>query len=80
MLEEIINNYPDEGILSADGLDDAVIGLEMNSMRLIYSVSKCIEIFINDGMTEEEALEFFEFNTAGSYMGEHTPIWCYDEF
>ena len=80
MLEEIINNYPDEGILSADGLDDAVIGLEMNSMRLIYSVSKCIEIFISDGMTEEEALEFFEFNTAGAYMGEHTPIWCYDEF
>jgi len=80
MLEEIINNYPDEEILSADGLDDAVIGLEINSMRLIYSVSKCIEIFINDGMTEEEAEEYFEYNTANAYVGDHTPIWCYDDF
>lgn len=80
MLKEIIDNYPDEGILSADGLDDAIIGLEMNSMRLIYSVSKCLDIFILDGMTEEEALEFFEFNVSGAYMGEHTPIWCYDDF
>ena len=80
MLEEIINNYPDDDILLADGLDDAVIGIENNSMRLIYSVSKCIDIFISNGMNQEEAIEFFEYNTACAYVGEHTPIWCYDEF
>jgi hypothetical protein len=31
-------------------------------------------------MNTEEALEFFEFNVSGSYMGAKTPIWCYDIF
>jgi hypothetical protein len=80
MKDLIIENYPDEEILSADGFDDAIIGVEESSMRLIYSVSKCIEILINDGMNEEEAFEFFDYNVAGAYMGEKTPIWCYDNF
>jgi len=46
-------------------------------MRLIYSVSKCIEILSKD-MDEEEAVEYFDFNVRGSYIGERTPIWCVD--
>jgi hypothetical protein len=32
-----------------------------------------------DGMTEEEAYEFVDFNIAGAYMGEETPVivWPY---
>lgn len=81
MLESIIDTYPDEVFLIADGLNGAIIGADEKSMRLIYSVKKCIEILIIDQlMTEEEAIEDFEFNVAGSYMGEKTPIWCYDNF
>ena len=40
MLQEIIDSYPDEKILIADGFDDAIIGIEIPSMRLIYSVKK----------------------------------------
>jgi hypothetical protein len=29
-------------------------------------------------MTEEEAVEYFNFNVMGSYVGEKTPIWCLD--
>lgn len=29
---------------------------------------------MNDGCTEEEALEYFEYNTLGSYVGLSTPI------
>ena len=25
-------------------------------------------------MSEEEAVEYFEYNTLGSYMGENTPV------
>ena len=32
-----------------------------------------------DGMTEEEAQEYFDFNVEGAYMGEKTPIWVDDE-
>lgn len=78
MLDSIVENYPDEEILKADGLDDAIIGIEEGSYRLIYSKTKCIEIFINEGMDEEDALEHYYFNVVGSYVGEKTPIWCED--
>jgi hypothetical protein len=48
-------------------------------MRLIYSVTAIIKNLRNE-MTEPEAVEFFEFNIAGSYVGEKTPILCEDYF
>jgi hypothetical protein len=81
MLEEIVEYYPDEEILKADGFDDAVIGIEEGTMRLIYSVRRCIEILITDEeMSLEDALEHFSYNVSGSYVGEKTPIWCEDMF
>ena len=67
-------------ILTADGFDDAVIGIDVNSTRLIYSVEKCINILMEQGMSMTEAVEYFEFNVSGSYVGENTPIWCEDLF
>jgi hypothetical protein len=29
-------------------------------------------------MNEEDAIEYFEYNVSGAYMGEKTPIWCDD--
>ena len=80
MLEKILEQYEDEQILIADGFDDAVIGIEENSMRLIYSVEKCINILMKQGMEMTEAVEYFDFNVSGSYVGEKTPIWCDDLF
>lgn len=80
MVNEITEYYYDEEILKADGFDDAVIGIDQNTMRLIYSVRKCIEILVLGGMSVEEAIEYFDFNTKGSYVGEKTPIWCEDMF
>lgn len=79
MLEAIIENFPDEEILKADGLDGAVIGIDITSMRLIYSKQKCIEImYINDEIDHADAIEYLEYNTFNSYVGEKTPIWCDD--
>ena len=80
MLQEIIDSHPDEEILIADGFDDAVIGIEIPSMRLIYSVKRCIEILMEEDMDELDAVEHFEFNVSGAYVGEQTPIWCHDNF
>ena len=78
VLDTIVENYPDEEILKADGLDQAIIGIDEGSLRLIYSKTKCIEIFVNEGMDEEDALEHYYYNVVGSYVGEKTPIWCED--
>ena len=79
MLDKILEWFPEEEILKADGFDDAIIGVEDESMRLIYSVSKCIEILVAQGMSEEDAVEYFHFNTKGAWVGDKTPIWCTDD-
>jgi hypothetical protein len=76
-LESILENYPDETFLKADGFDDAIIGFDENSLRLIYSMSKCLDILMED-MSDEDALEHFYYNVSGAYVGEQTPIWCND--
>ena len=52
MLKNIIECYPDEEIIKADGLDNAIIGIEINSMRLIYSSNKIIQILIAENKME----------------------------
>jgi hypothetical protein len=78
--ESIIELYGDtDDILLADGLDDAIIGFEPNMWKVVYSRSKCMNVLIErDGMDEEEALEFLEYNTFNAYFGEKTPIWVDD--
>ena len=82
-LEQIIEFYPDEELLSADGFEDCVIGVAYNKFtsthNLVYSRSKCINLLVErDKMTFEEAEEFFDFNVEGAYMGKKTPIFVDD--
>ena len=69
----------EENAIFYDGFDDAIIGLDLSSYRVIYSVKKCIEILCMD-MNEEDAREHFEFNVIGGYVGGKTPIFCSDEY
>lgn len=81
LLEGIVENYADEEILKADGFDEAVIGIEVSTMRLIYSVCKCIEILITDQeMDLEDAIDYFDYNVRCAWVGDKTPIWCEDMF
>ena len=77
VLTGILENYEDEEIMTADGFDYAVIGIELPSMRLIYSVTKCLSILMQD-MEEIDAIEHFNYNVSGGSVGELTPIWCWD--
>lgn len=78
MIDKILVWFPEDEILKADGFDNAIIGIDEETMRLIYSVSKCIDILKKD-MDEEEAVEYFNFNVKGAYIGDKTPIWCIDD-
>jgi len=81
MLDKIIEWFPEDEFLKADGFDNAIIGVSEGfnePTRLIYSVRKCVNILMVD-MTEEDALKHFYFNIKGAYMGEKTPIWCIDD-
>lgn len=71
----------DEEILRMDGFDNCVIGYAMDMVdggsvvRLVYSVPLIINVLVEDGMDEEEAIEYFDFNIQGAYMGPKTPIY-----
>jgi len=74
-LEEIIEMFPEEEFLTADGFDGAIIGVEPNSMRLVYDRDKMIGILMTDEEMEEiDAIEYLEYNTWNAYVGEKTPI------
>ena len=65
--------------LLADGFEDAIIGLcEVFNRPLLaaYDRSKCIDILMErDGMTGEEAEEYFSFNVSGAWHGDGTPVY-----
>jgi hypothetical protein len=73
----IIESYPDEIFLFIDGFDGAILGICEKEFKVIYSVTKCIDILKQD-MSEEDAIEHFSYNIEGAYVGDKTPIFCYD--
>ena len=77
MIDDIVGDYG--SVLKADGFDEAIIGVatDFSEPRLVYSVSKCLEILKRD-MSEEDAMEYFTYNVSGAYVGEQTPVWCWD--
>ncbi len=68
-------------MLKADGFNDALIGTaERAGMRDVaaYDAEKCIQILIDrDGMTSQEAHEFFHFNVLDCWVGEQTPVFVW---
>jgi hypothetical protein len=72
-LEQILELYPDDTFMVADGFDDAIIGVDDNNLKIVYDIDKVIDILIKDGMDVDEAIEYYEYNIAGAYVGENTP-------
>lgn len=67
-------------MLFADGFEKALVGYVERCGTptvALYDYDRCIQILMKrDKMTREEALEFFEFNTLGAYVGESTPAFA----
>lgn len=59
-----------------DGYDDCILGVveRINTEPYtIYDKGCVIKKLMKDGMDEDEAIEFYEFNQVGAWLGEHTP-------
>ena len=75
----------DEEILTADGFDYALIGIcERAGYPTIatYDTNKCLAVLRErDGMTYEEAHEYFYYNVVGAWVGDYTPcfVTLYEE-
>ena len=82
MTREEIAEHNEEALF-CDGFDEAIIGYaERINLGPVaaYDVNKIVEILMTrDGMTHEEAVEYFYFNIHGAWMGENTPVYIFKE-
>lgn len=77
-LRETISEYNPEAMF-ADGFDESIMGYSSDG-KVVYSADQIIGTLMNrDGMTEEEAREYFGFNIECAFVGEFTPIYMYEE-
>ncbi len=70
----------DPDLLFADGFDDCILGITVNDKGLavvLYSENQVIENLAQQ-MPLDEAVEYFDFNIKGAYVGERTPVFLED--
>jgi hypothetical protein len=83
-IKEWVSEWNEEALL-ADGFEDAIVGVceRFGAVPVVaYDKGKCIESIIarsdKNGLTDEEAyeeaVEYFEFNVIGSWVGDGTPV------
>ena len=76
-MQSLGDNSMDD-LLLADGFDDAIIGIceRAGSNNVVaYDTDECIRILMEmNEWDREEAIENFDFNVKGSYVGEGTPV------
>lgn len=69
-------DWPYADALVMDGFEDALMGFgfRFTYAVAVYDRAACLQVLIDQGMTPEEADEYFCFNCEGAYVGEHTPV------
>ena len=64
-------------MIFANGFEKALLGAGRQAHRdvAVYDYDKCVRILMKrEKWTEEEALEWMEYNVVGAYVGESTPV------
>lgn len=66
----------DENIILLNGMESAIIGLvqSFEGLRVLYDTNKILTLLQTDGMTEDEAIDYFSFNIIGGHFGTLNPI------
>jgi hypothetical protein len=72
-----------DGLLIMDHFDDCIVGVVKgidSENKVCYSYQKVIHKLIReDEMEEMDAIEYFEYNMMGAYVGETTPCFLFTE-
>jgi len=77
ILDIVKDHYPEA--LIADGFDAAIVAYT-NDGKLVYEVPKMVNILMTrDKMSEEDAMEYIDYNVLGAYVGKMTPIYICTE-
>lgn len=75
-VKELLEDENPEALL-LDGFENALIGVARRCgqpVLAVYDQDRIIQTLIEQGMDAEAAVEYFEYNVAGAWVGEQTPI------
>lgn len=79
--EELIEEYCNDDamllFLDGDGFDEAIVGVSYRECDpvLVYNADTLVQkLMTGSGMTEDEAIEYAQFNIFDAYFGPQTPI------
>ena len=78
---ELIEEYGGSFIV-LEGFDDCILGIAHSCGKnsvVVYDEKKILNKLISQGISPEDAREFYEYNILGSSFGEETP-WFLDLF
>jgi hypothetical protein len=74
---ELAEHFGDD-LMFATNFDNAIIGVSMGiscGTKVVYDAEEMAKTLVaSEGITEQEAWEYLEFNTFNAYVGENTPI------
>jgi hypothetical protein len=73
-MDRLAEEYPD--LMRMDGFDDAILGVveRIGLQTVCYDLNKVIEILMKQGMEEQDAWDWYQFNMVGAWVGEATPV------
>jgi hypothetical protein len=76
--DDLVEYTGDDDLLFLDEeyFDAAIIGVTERCGQVstvCYDTGKIIEILMENGMSDEEAWEYYNFNIAGAWVGDRTP-------
>lgn len=80
LLSKIVDFYPEEVFIKPEGFDEAVIGVESDTLVLVYSVKKCIQVLVDEGHDYLDAVNYVEYNLKSMDFGSRTPLFIEDHF
>ena len=78
-IDLILKFYNKDSFVKIKNYDHCIIGIEVQSKRVIYSISLFIET-LKMRMEEKEAIEYFYTNIYEKNIGVGKPIFCEDFF
>ena len=81
IVRDYVNDIDGE-MLVADEFAEAFMGVSAQNpgrpMLAVYDYGKCVKILMRNGpMSEEDAVDYIEYNTTGAWHGDRTPIFLH---
>lgn len=80
LFELLGEDEDDVVLLEGPEFDAAIVGLaeRYGQPRIVcYDYDKVLQVLRQQGMSEEEAVEWWDFNIIGAWMGETTPVFLH---